>query len=308
VAELLGLPIPDEGPAFLIILLVHILAGLTGVVCGAIAALSRKGGPTHVRFGRIYGWALVAIIATMAAMAVMRWQENWHLAPIGLVAGTALATGWLDRRRKAEGHDRVHIVAMGCSYVALLTGFYVDNGPHLRYGRTCPTGYSGCYPASWGCRSSGLLCAVDQHRTLRRLDPKHSSATRTSGHLPGQVSTTRCYSTFGAPLPVFTDKSRQQHSGYRSQARTMMPRLTTHPQSAHPISMLRSYQVRPPALLAFTTRTTQRSTSLKKPPRHPKSVDTPHTDRTHVIARARIAGVPSFTHLWVPLTARTRGS
>lgn len=33
-AELLGLPIPDEGPAFLVILLIHILAGLTGVICG----------------------------------------------------------------------------------------------------------------------------------------------------------------------------------------------------------------------------------------------------------------------------------
>lgn len=130
-AEILGLPIPDEGPAFLVILLVHILAGLTGVVCGATAALTRKGSPAYVRFGRIYGWALVAIIATMAAMAAMRWQDNWHLVPIGLVAGTALAIGWLDRRHTTEGHDRVHLVAMGCSYVALLTGFYVDNGPHL---------------------------------------------------------------------------------------------------------------------------------------------------------------------------------
>lgn len=68
-------------------MLVHILAGLTGVVCGATAALTRKGSPAHVRFGRIYGWALVAIIATMAAMAGMRWQENWHLVTIG----------WLDR-------------------------------------------------------------------------------------------------------------------------------------------------------------------------------------------------------------------
>lgn len=73
-AEFLGLPIPDEGPAFLVILLIHILAGLTGVVCGATAALTRKGGSTHVRFGRLYGWALVAIIATMAAMAGMRWR------------------------------------------------------------------------------------------------------------------------------------------------------------------------------------------------------------------------------------------
>src|SRR5699024_4040592 len=36
----------------------------------------------------------------------------------------------------------------------------------------------------------------------------------------------------------------------------MTPRLTTHPHSAHPISMLRSYQAKPPALRAFTTRIT----------------------------------------------------
>ncbi|OAV54211.1 DUF2306 domain-containing protein [Enteractinococcus helveticum] len=118
--------------------MLHVVAGLTGVVCGATAALARKGGPVHVAFGRIYGWALVAIIATMAAMAVMRWQENWYLVPIGLVAGGALAIGWLDRRRQTPGHDRVHIVAMGCSYVALLTGFYVDNGPHLPLWRYLP--------------------------------------------------------------------------------------------------------------------------------------------------------------------------
>lgn len=130
-AEILGLPIPDEGPAFLVILLIHIVAGLTGVICGATAALTRKGNPTHILFGRIYGWALVAIVATMVAMALMRWQENWHLVPIGLVAGTTLAIGWWDRRRKAVGHDRMHIAAIGVSYVALLTGFYVDNGPQL---------------------------------------------------------------------------------------------------------------------------------------------------------------------------------
>src|SRR5699024_98487 len=112
-------------------LLSQILPGLTGVVRGATAASTRNGGSTHVRFGRLYGWALVAIIATMAAMAGMRWQENWHLGPIGLVAGTALAIGWLDRRRPTEGHDRVHLRALGRSHGALLTGFYVDNGPHL---------------------------------------------------------------------------------------------------------------------------------------------------------------------------------
>jgi len=48
-----------------------------------------------------------------------------------IVTMAMMVVGWLDRRRRAAGNDRVHIVAMGCSYVALLTGFYVDNGPHL---------------------------------------------------------------------------------------------------------------------------------------------------------------------------------
>ena len=90
-AEILGLPIPDEGPAFLVILLVHILAGLTGVVCGATAALTRKGSPAHVRFGRIYGWALVAIIATMAAMA-----------------GIGLAYIWAAYTRRRRDHQPEH--------------------------------------------------------------------------------------------------------------------------------------------------------------------------------------------------------
>jgi hypothetical protein len=66
----------------------------------------------------------------MAVMVVIRWEHNAHLVPIGLVAAAAGLAGYLERRSGAR-HDRLHIVAMGVSYVALLTGFYVDNGPHL---------------------------------------------------------------------------------------------------------------------------------------------------------------------------------
>jgi len=47
----------------------------------------------------------------------------------------------------------------------------------------------------------------------------------------------RDYSSRGALLSPARDKSRQQQSGYRPQARTTTPRLTTHPQSAHVISI-----------------------------------------------------------------------
>jgi hypothetical protein len=42
-ADLLGFPVLDEGPTFMAALTVHVLAGLTCVVCGATAALVRKG-------------------------------------------------------------------------------------------------------------------------------------------------------------------------------------------------------------------------------------------------------------------------
>lgn len=125
--EILGLPVPDAGPLFLAALTVHILAGLTCVSCGAMTALSPKGGSRHVRFGRIYLWGLVVLFTTLTIMSVIRWQANAHLFAIGSATAVAGLTGYLNRRR----HQLVHIAGMGLSYIGLLTGFYVDNGPNL---------------------------------------------------------------------------------------------------------------------------------------------------------------------------------
>ena len=100
------------------------------MVAGAVAALSVKGGARHVRSGRVFVAGLTVVFATMAVMVVIRWPENGHLLVIGCVAFTAGLVGYLDRRRRPR-RDLVHIAAMGVCYVALLTGFYVDNGRHL---------------------------------------------------------------------------------------------------------------------------------------------------------------------------------
>ena len=62
----------------------------------------------------------------MTILAVIRWRENAHLVAIGSLAFAAGLVGYLNRRR-----PYIHITGMGLSYVALLTGFYVDNGPNL---------------------------------------------------------------------------------------------------------------------------------------------------------------------------------
>ncbi|MEW9527437.1 hypothetical protein [Microbispora sp. NPDC049125] len=125
--DIAGIPIPNAGPVFLAALTIHIAAGLACVVCGASAALTRKGGERHRRFGRVYLWSSVAVYVTLTVMSAIRWRENVHLFAIGSLSFAAALTGYANRRRRPD----IHILGMGASYVLLLTGFYVDNGPHL---------------------------------------------------------------------------------------------------------------------------------------------------------------------------------
>ena len=72
-SRILGDQVGSTAPVFLAILAVHVIAGLTAVITGAIAALARKGSPRHIRAGRWYYWAITAVFATAAGLAVMRW-------------------------------------------------------------------------------------------------------------------------------------------------------------------------------------------------------------------------------------------
>jgi uncharacterized membrane protein len=127
--DFFGIPIPDEGPVFLVAVVLHIGAGLVSVASGAVAMLSRKGGRVHIGFGRVYVGGIATLFATMVVMAAIRWPHDNHLAVLGLIALGTTLLGFVNRRR--HGADRWHIIAMGTSYVVMLTAFYVDNGPSL---------------------------------------------------------------------------------------------------------------------------------------------------------------------------------
>jgi hypothetical protein len=129
-SRILGDEVGSTAPAFLAVLAVHVLAGLAAVLSGAIAALAPKGGPRHIRAGRWYYRAITAVFATAAALAAMRWAQDWDLLVLGTVAFAAATAGYLHRRRHRPG-DTGHIAGMGIAYTAMLTAFYVDNGPHL---------------------------------------------------------------------------------------------------------------------------------------------------------------------------------
>jgi hypothetical protein len=130
-SDILGVPVPSDAPAFLLALGVHIAAGVTAAASGATAGFVRKTGRLHPRAGLIYWWALTLIFGSSVVMSVVRWPSDIHLLAIGSVAFVAGTAGALSRwLRRPKGHS-LHIISMGTSYIAVLTGFYVDNGPHL---------------------------------------------------------------------------------------------------------------------------------------------------------------------------------
>jgi hypothetical protein len=129
--EIFGLPIPDAGPAFATALTLHIASGLTTVIAGALAATAKKRRGRHPRAGRVYLWALGGIFTTASVMAAIRWREDAHLFAIGIAAFGLALYGYRARRRHRPGWPVHHAVGIGGSYIALLTGFYVDNGPFL---------------------------------------------------------------------------------------------------------------------------------------------------------------------------------
>jgi uncharacterized membrane protein len=171
-ARILSTEVGSTAPIFLAVLAVHVLAGLTAVAAGATVALTGKGTPRHVRIGRWYYYALGTVFATALVLTAMRPRQDYHLALIGLVAFTAATIGYQHRRRHRPG-DTPHITGMGLSYIAMLTAFYVDNGPHLPLWDRLPT------IAFWLLPSViGLPIIV---RALRRTRTSRADSDRPAG-------------------------------------------------------------------------------------------------------------------------------
>ena len=129
--NILGFEIPDSRPVFLTALGVHVAAGLVCIVVGATAAFSRKRPGRHPKAGKVYMYGLATIFVTATIMAILRWQYSWYLFIIACVAFGLGLLGVLARERQWNRWMTWHGSAMGMSYVALLTGFYVDNGHQL---------------------------------------------------------------------------------------------------------------------------------------------------------------------------------
>jgi hypothetical protein len=174
--DILGLPIPDAGPIFAAALVIHILSGLTAVISGALAATANKRPGRHPRAGRIYLWALGGVFTTATIMAIIRWREDAHLLAIAVMAFSLGLYGYQARRRHRPGWPPHHAIGMGGSYIALLTGFYVDNGPFLPLWNQLPHVTYWLLPSTVGAPLIWL--ALHRFRANPRLAESDPAATR----------------------------------------------------------------------------------------------------------------------------------
>lgn len=126
-------------PPWLSVLIVgHVLAGVTAVALGAATMFTSKGPGRHPRRGRRYLIALSAVFASGTAIALTDWRHLWHLAVLGASAAGLGAVGYTARRMRPPHWLVLHIVGMAGSYTAMLTAFYVDNGPRLPLWKLLP--------------------------------------------------------------------------------------------------------------------------------------------------------------------------
>lgn len=178
-AKVVGVEVPDTSPAFLVVLAVHVAAGLVAVLAGLLAALARKRVGRHPVAGRVYLGGLATVAATATVLAVLRWPHDVHLLALGMIALGCGLGGFMARRRRRPGWVRRHILGMGGSYVVLLTAFYVDNGPQLPVWQLLPAWVFWVLPAVVGAPL--IAAAVRRYGPGRGLNPAGNGPTGSAG-------------------------------------------------------------------------------------------------------------------------------
>jgi len=165
-----GIPIPSNDPVFLAVVGVHVFLGLVCTITGLIAMLSVKRKGPHPSFGSIYFWCLAGVFVTAAALAAVRWAEDYDLFILGALAFVSASLGRMARRKRWGNWVRLHITGMGMSYVLLLTAFYVDNGKNLPLWRNIPSIAYWFVPAAVGIPL--IVRALFWHPLARRPPQK----------------------------------------------------------------------------------------------------------------------------------------
>jgi hypothetical protein len=98
-------------------IVVHVVAGVTAIICGTVAIVSVKGGRVHVRAGWIFMFAYMVLVTT-AVIGVVVFEFRSFLAVATIASSYDVFAGYRSLRLRGR---RPRSVDLGLSLVALLT-------------------------------------------------------------------------------------------------------------------------------------------------------------------------------------------
>ena len=110
-----------------LVLVVHIAAGMLGLILGPIAMTARKRPGLHTRAGKLYHWVMLVVCVSAALLAVLSWERNWWFLPIAAGSYGVALVGYVAAKRRWPGWLRVHLTGQGGSYIAMITALLVVN-------------------------------------------------------------------------------------------------------------------------------------------------------------------------------------
>jgi hypothetical protein len=120
-----------KSSAFFPILGLHILAGLVCLVTGIVTIASAKRAGLHPICGTIYHRSLAVLVISAGLLAAARWTDDRVLFVLGVISFGASSLGRAARTRRWQTWVGTHIISMGCSFIAMLTAFCVEEGASL---------------------------------------------------------------------------------------------------------------------------------------------------------------------------------
>ena len=88
-----------------VVLWLHIASGFTAFFVAPVALITRKGGDTHRRWGKIYFWAMT--VAAVSSIVVAAYRPNLFLLLVGIFAFYLAFSGYrvLARKRPDKGQN-----------------------------------------------------------------------------------------------------------------------------------------------------------------------------------------------------------
>lgn len=96
------------------ITIVHVGAGALAVLAGAMAAVTRKGGSTHITAGRLFVALMIASSLLGAILGLIKFDDYFITFFAGILAIYLVVSGWLT----ASGRNGVAVVMLGALNVA----------------------------------------------------------------------------------------------------------------------------------------------------------------------------------------------